>query len=76
MIDSIKPAKALWFLAINIQLCTNAGAEVGKNEERIKEGLAILARALDEASQKELRKYRRSCSPLAQLEYVHAEEIQ
>lgn len=60
MIDSIKPAKALWFSAIIIQLCTNAGAEVGKNEKRIKARLAVLTRALDEASKKELRKYRRS----------------
>lgn len=47
MIDSVIASKALWFIIT--QLCRIVGVEVAKNKERLKAGLAITTRVLDDA---------------------------
>lgn len=51
MIDYVKPSKGLWFPAVITQQCIDAGVEVPKSEEKVKVGLAISAKMLEEASQ-------------------------
>lgn len=39
IIDSVKPSKALWFPVVIIELCTNVGVEVTKNERKSRKGI-------------------------------------
>lgn len=45
IIDSVGPTKGLWFPAIIKKLCIQSGVLVDKNEEKVKAGLAINAKA-------------------------------
>lgn len=78
MIYKVRPSKALWFPTITIELCMEARVKTSKNEERIKLGMAISVKVLDELPQfrqhmfateilgviKNVREQQKKCSPL------------